>query len=197
MLFYISLWNYRNVKEKERGGRRREKDEYSDVSPSHSYSVQIQPGRAEPAYHCCWRLTWSHTHQHQHTKTLLHTHHPHKRRCRNSDRALGDATGWQPLSKSTLPPRLNSSFLSLSVFCRDCLFCSPSKFIYLSHSPLVALKTASVFSDWETFQTFLSVCRAHALLLSLPALFFLFSACERRQKSRTYLHVGARPDSDK
>lgn len=177
-------------KEKEGGG----KDECSVVSPPHSYSVQMQQSRAEPAYHCCWRLTWSHTHK----GTLLDSLTSHTliipRSQRRWNSALGDATGWQPLSKSAVPSSV-LFFSSSACLCWDC-HSTARLSSFISHTLLCRCEMASVFADWETFQTFLSVCRAHTFLSSPCLSLFSLHVSGDRSKSRTYLHVGAEPDLD-
>lgn len=131
------------------------------------------------------RLTHSHV-------THTHTHHTTLTEALELRAALGDATGWQPLSK--FPPLCSSFFLSLSL-CRDCHSATrPSSFI--SHTLLCRCEMASVSSHWETFQTFLSVCRAHTLLSSPSLSLFSLHVSGDRSKSRTYLHVGAAPGLD-
>lgn len=166
----------RNVKEESGGRKEGGKNECTDVSPSHSYSLQMQQSGAEPAYHCCWWLTGSHTHKHAHPHAYAHTH-THSditshsscptRRGIKSRAALQDATGCQPLSKSTLPP-LSVSLLSVVIACLSS---------FVSHTLLCLCDTASVVSDWGTFHTFSPLYALHIPHSPLTA--FLFSACER------------------
>lgn len=157
------------------GGRRGGKDECSDVSPAHSYSVQMQ--QSGLSLHTTASDDWpDHTHTHTFSH-VTHTHHATRREALKAEQRYRDATGWQPLSKSTFPP-LCSSF-SLSVCC-DCHSAARLS-SFISQTLLCRCEMASVFSDWETFQTFPSVCHAHTSLSS-RCLSFLFSACEWTQE---------------
>lgn len=144
LISYLCRNVNRGKEKKERGGavgRRRENDERCDVSPSHSCSVQRQQSRAEPAYHCCWRLIGSHTNTHKgsHSLCVTHTRHTALTEVLHLRPVQGDATGWQPLSKS---PFL---FFSVSVYsdCHSTLRLSS----FISHSLLHPCEMASVFSD--------------------------------------------------
>lgn len=142
--------------------------------------------RPTPIQYKCSRAGWAciplllttdqitHTHTFSH---VTHTHHATRREALKAEQRYRDATGWQPLSKSTFPP-LCSSF-SLSVCC-DCHSAARLS-SFISQTLLCRCEMASVFSDWETFQTFPSVCHAHTSLSS-RCLSFLFSACEWTQE---------------
>lgn len=141
--------------------------------------------------------THTHTHTKAHSYTLSrHTHSSFHTltEALKLRPALGDATGWQPLSKSTFPP-LCSSFSSLPVFVVMAIL-RPRPSSFISPPLLCRCEMASVFSDWETFQTFLSVCRAHTFLSSPCLSFFSLQVNGDRSESRTYLHVGAEPGLD-
>lgn len=169
----------RNVdwRRKKEGGEK--KYECSNVSPSHSYSVQMQQCRAEPAFLHCWRLIWPHTntHTHTHTKAHLHALTSHKHTHTALTEALKLILEMLPAGDhwvSPLSSMLSLSFILFFFFQNFFLFlslvrlpfCDPSEFIYLSHSPL-SLGNRRRFLRWgETFQTFLSVCDAHTFLRS-------------------------------
>lgn len=148
-------------------------------------SIQVQM----PAYQHCWRLIWSHTHTQRRSVTACRVTRSSQRSLTQALKVrpeLGDATSWQLLSKSTFPP-LHSSFILCLLFLLDCY--SPARLSsFISHTLPRRCEMASVFSHWETFQTFLSVCRAHAFLL-----FFLSSRCMCSGRE-AYLHAGAEPE---
>lgn len=138
--FFVHCRNVNERREESEAERRKGEGgekKISDVSPSHSYPVQMQQNGAEPAYHCCWR---SHTNTHK--GTLLHTltsHSliiPHSQRLWISDQCWGMLpAGKHWVSPLSLLCALLSFFPCLSLLWLP--FYGPSKFIYLSHSPLL------------------------------------------------------------
>lgn len=135
----------------------------------HSGPLLFSTNAAERGWACIplLQITHSHTHTFSH---VTHTHHTTRRETLKAEQRYRDATGWQPLRKSTFPP-LYSSF-SLSVCC-DCHSAARLS-SFLSQTLLCQCEMASVFSDWETFQNFsLSMPCTYLTLLSLPFFSFL------------------------
>lgn len=136
------------------------------------------------------------THTHTQRRTLTHSHVTHS--SYHTQRHWNSERRWEmlPAGNHWVSPLSLCAPLSFPVcLCCDCHSAARLS-SFISHTLLCRCEMASVFSDWETFQTFLSVCRAHTLLSSPCLSFFSLHVNGDRSKSWTYLHVGAEPESD-
>lgn len=141
-------------------------------------AIQYKCIRAELSLH----TTAADTHIQGHT--LFHSLTSHTLIIPHSQRSSEQCWEMQPAGSHWVSPLSLLSGLFLSFFlCLSLLwlpFYGPSEFIYLSHSPL-SLWNAQCFLTLRDFTNFsLSMPCTYLSLLSLS--FFLFSACERRQK---------------
>lgn len=136
--------------------RRGGKDECSDVTPSHSYSVQMQRSRAEPAYCNTAADDWPDP-----TQTVT----PHAESLRKLSKMLLAGNHWvSPLSLLCAP-------LSVSV----CCVLHPSNFIYLLCSPPSLWNGQCALRLRHFSNLSLSMPRTYTAPLSLP--FFAFFPC--------------------
>lgn len=169
---------------------------------------------AEQSWACIPPLLTTDLTPHKHTHTRSHVTHTHTHSSyhthRGAESQTGDATGWQPLSKSTLS-FLCSLFLSFFFFflCLSLLwlpFYDPSEFIYLSHSPL-SLWNSQCFLRGRLFKLFsqYALHTPFSPLLSSPVPAFLsfFSlhvsggrskspdlfACWRRARAGCFVYI--------
>lgn len=152
------------------------------ASPSHSRWVQMQPGKLQLSH-----LSVSHTLRER--GVLFHVTHTHLSQPAEAPAIRaerGDATDWQTLSKSALPPL----FLGPVSFVVSWRLHGPSELIYRSpRAPLRRSQTATVSSHWETFQSWSPLYAAHTHLprylppsLLLPRLSFSVPSKRKRQE---------------